>query len=109
MGIHKIIISEKRHGLVWLIKQKRKTTTPTADASSERPSCVWSCASICATTAAISTTTLPTTTLPTTTLPTTTLSTTTLSTATISTTLSNCTEFNQCATNSSKRDSSLQR
>merc|ERR1712038_318783 len=121
MGIQNFIISENRHGLVWLIKQKRKikshwrlsisrwwlpypkqcelkcarkTTSSTTNAANRSTSSVRSCPSI--------STTLPAT-LSTTAVSATTISTTTLST----TTLPNCTQLNKCATNSTKCHSSL--
>merc|ERR1712038_1852143 len=112
MGIQNFIISENRHGLVWLIKQKRKikshwrlsisrwwlpyskqcelkcarkTTSSTTNAANRSTSSIRSCSSI-STTLSYATTT--TTTLSTTTLP-------------------NSTQLNKRTTNSTKRHSSL--
>merc|ERR1712165_121276 len=121
MGIQNFIISENRHGLVWLIKQKRKiksnwrlsisrwwlpyskqcelkcarkTTSSTTNAANRSTSSIRSCPSI-STTLSYATTTA--TTIPAT------LSTTALST----TTLPNSTQLNKCTTNSTERYSSL--
>merc|ERR1712066_664182 len=131
MGIQNFIISENRHGLVWLIKQKRKTksyrrlsisrwwlpnskqcelkcarktTSSTTNVANRSTSCIWSCTSI-STTLSYATTT--TATIPAT-LSTTAVSATTISTTNLSaTTLPNSAKFNKCATNSTERHSSL--
>merc|ERR1712038_918829 len=131
MGIQNFIISENRHGLVWLIKQKRKikshwrlsisrwwlpypkqcklkcarkTTSSTTNAANRSTSSIRSCPSISAT---LSYATTTATTIPAT-LSTTAVSATTISTTTLSTTtLPNCTQLNKCATNSAERHSSL--
>merc|ERR1712038_290232 len=116
MGIQNFIISENRHGLVWLIKQKRKikshwrlsisrwwlpypkqcklkcarkTTSSTTNAANRSTSSIWSCPSI--------STTLPYATTTATTIPT-----------IISTTaLPNSTQLNKRTTNPAERHSSL--
>merc|ERR1712038_1161623 len=121
MGIQNFIISENRHGLVWLIKQKRKikshrrlsisrwwlpypkqcelkcarkTTSSTTNAANRSTSSIRSCPSISTT---LSYATPTATTIPAT------LSTTAVST----TTLYYSTQLNKRTTNSTERHSSL--
>merc|ERR1712156_603490 len=124
MGIQNSIISENRHGLVWFIKQKRKTqshwrlsisrwlpyskqrklkcarktTSSTTNATNRSASSIRSCTAISTTLSyATTTTAVPAT-----------LSTTTVSTTTIpTTTLPNSTQFNKRTTNTTTRHSSL--